>query len=33
MNTASQCTTSAAAGNGLGSMAKYLQRTTTGAAG
>jgi hypothetical protein len=33
MNTTLRCTTSAAAGNGLGTTAKYLQRTTSGAAG
>jgi hypothetical protein len=33
MNTALRCTTSAAAGNGLGTTIKYLQRTTSGATG
>jgi hypothetical protein len=33
MNTALQCTTSAAAGNGLGTTIKYLRRSTSGAAG
>jgi len=32
MNTASRCTANVAAGNGLGSAIKYLQRTTSGAA-
>jgi hypothetical protein len=31
MNTALRFTTSAAAGNGLGTTTKYLQRTTSGA--
>jgi hypothetical protein len=33
MNTAQRCTTSAAAGSSLGTMIKYLQRRTSGAAG
>jgi len=33
MNTALRCTASAAAGNGLGTTIKYLQRTASGAAG
>ena len=33
MNTALQCTTSAAAGIGIGTTAKYLRRTTSAAAG
>jgi hypothetical protein len=33
MNTALRCTTSAAAGNGLGTTIKYLRRSTSGTAG
>jgi hypothetical protein len=32
MNTALGCATSAAAGNGMGTTIKYLQRTTSSAA-
>jgi hypothetical protein len=33
MNTAPRCTTNGAAGNGLDTTTKYLQRTTSDAAG
>jgi len=33
MNTALRCATSAAVGSGLGTTIKYLQKTTSGAAG